>query len=263
MGGRRIIAGERFGSLTALTKIHRISGSGRKRSHWICQCDCGETSDVDSGNLRNGNSTRCHKCAVPVRGSAKVTHGYSPRGAVASVYNVWNAMRRRATDKNNKDYAGRGIDIDPRWLASFEAFLVDVGEPPSAKHQIDREDNNRGYWPDNCKWSTPVGQANNKRNNIIITKGGKSQTLAEWCKELGINYNRAKKRYYDGLSHDEVLQEGFLLQGPCSYTYTVDGKTYTKLSDVAKGECMTTSGVNVRFNSPAFPSWTKEKVYRR
>ncbi len=54
----RILAGTRFGSLTALEYV------GQPRSRWKCSCDCGEANCrkiliVDSSNLRHRRSKSC------------------------------------------------------------------------------------------------------------------------------------------------------------------------------------------------------------
>jgi len=67
-------------------------------------------------------------------------------------------------DPRFKTYGARGITVCERWHV-FENFLADMGERPPgvtrggrALYSIDRIDNDRGYEPGNCKWSTPKEQ---------------------------------------------------------------------------------------------------------
>lgn len=54
--------------------------------------------------------------------------------------------------------------VDPRWL-DFATFLEDMGERPDGL-TIERIDNDRGYWPDNCRWATYVEQRHNRRDTV-------------------------------------------------------------------------------------------------
>lgn len=213
MGGKRIEVGERFGDLMALHLEHVMSTNGRVRSHWFCACDCGGSILVDSGNLRTGNTTRCAACTTKAKGLSKTTHGHTRGRKPTRAYTTWQSMWSRCTDPNNKRYAdwgGRGITVHPKWR-SFEAFLADMGEPAEDK-QLDRKDNDAGYSPDNCVWATRKEQGRNKRNNIVLTYQGRTQTMITWCEELGLVYDTVKARVRKGWPPERALAGGDLRQ---------------------------------------------------
>jgi hypothetical protein len=218
MAGYPIQPGERFGQLTAQHMEHVMSRSGRVRAHWLCTCDCGGNILVDSGNLRSGNTKRCKECTNKAKGASKTTHGYT-RGGAAPVYTVWQSMWSRCTIPSNRsyaDYGGRGITVDPAWK-SFEKFLEDMGDPGEGM-QIERKDNDKGYSKENCVWATRKQQGRNKRNNIVLEYRGKTQTMIEWCEELGLKYDTVKRRLYQGWSTEEALQGGDLRRAEPSRT---------------------------------------------
>ena len=126
---------------------------------------------------------------------AKTTHGMTK----TPEYDAWKQMKQRCFNPNHKaysDYGGRGITIYDRWL-NFENFLADMGSRPTAKHSLDRIDNNADYSSENCRWATKTEQDNNKRTNHLITIGNETKTMTQWAKKMGYGeqliYNRLRR----------------------------------------------------------------------
>jgi hypothetical protein len=103
-------------------------------------------------------------------------------------YATWKSMVARChKDTNNsKNYKKRGITVCIEWRKDFYKFYEDMGKRPEGT-SLDRVDNNKGYCKANCRWATPYEQANNKRNNKYITFKGKTLSLSQWSRELGIS----------------------------------------------------------------------------
>ena len=60
-----------------------------------------------------------------------------------------------------------------------------MGKKPRGK-TLERIDNEKGYSKDNCKWATKHEQACNRRNTLMITFNGKTQTMTDWAREYGL-----------------------------------------------------------------------------
>lgn len=169
------MTGKKFGRLTVIAVAPKRS----RRIPWRCQCDCGNNAIVDGSKLRNGHTQSCGCYMLQRNSESHRTHGRSNADDVT--YQRWLAMRARAYsnhDISRPKYKDRGITVCRRWK-SFENFLADLGECPSAEHSLDRRNNNRGYTPKNCRWATLKEQARNKRNNRKYRFSGKMRTAGE------------------------------------------------------------------------------------
>ena len=110
---------------------------------------------------------------------------------------AWANMIRRCynqKDKAFKDYGARGIFVCDRWRYSFDNFLADMGPKPIPGLTIERENNNDGYHPGNCRWATQAEQNRNKRNNRIISVDGQELCQEDWCRLSGIADSTVQRR---------------------------------------------------------------------
>lgn len=130
---------------------------------WLCICDCGNTCLVSSGSLTSGNTRSCG-CIKQERtvkmGKANKTHGMCK----TLEWEVWHAMIQRCENPNHAAYArygGRGIKVCERWH-KFENFYEDMGDRPEGL-TLERRNNEKGYYPENCYWATQKEQSNNRR----------------------------------------------------------------------------------------------------
>lgn len=161
---KKIEPGQTFGKLTTL-RLGEKDQHGRYQ--WECQCECGETTLVKATYLRTGTTKSCG--CLQSAGNRR-THGHKTSKGATQAYTAWVNMKKRCYDPDLKQwhrYGGRGIKVCDRWKDSFENFLLDMGNPPSRKHSLDRKDNDGDYTPKNCHWATKLHQRINSSGPLI------------------------------------------------------------------------------------------------
>lgn len=126
-------------------------------------------------------------------------------------YMIWHTMIRRCTQPKNKKYhayGARGIRVCDEWMR-FEAFIADMGQKPTSRHQLDRINNDGNYCKENCRWALPVTQANNTRANVFVCIDGVSRTIAEWARFRGVKPDAIYRRIYAGWDAVSAVMEPY------------------------------------------------------
>lgn len=203
--GRRCIdlTGQRFGRLVVVERAQNIGA----RTAWLCKCQCGNEHIALGGNLRQGNATSCGCYHREIASKVNTKHQKSRD----KNYIEWSGIKTRCYNEmfdQYINYGGRGITMCDRWRESFEAFYEDVSKLPhfgEKGYSLNRIDNDGNYEPNNVEWSDKIVQANNKRNNRLLTYNGKTQTMAQWSKDKKIPSSVIFKRLSLGWSVDEIL----------------------------------------------------------
>lgn len=107
-----------------------------------------------------------------------------------------------------KYYGGRGITVCDEWekdFLSFYKWATDNGF--SEELELDRRDNSKGYSPENCRWVTCEANNSNTRQNRFITYSGKTQTMSQWARELGICVKKIHYRLKVGWSVERAFSK--------------------------------------------------------
>ena len=196
---------EKYGRLTILKEAEPAAGPGKTLRQVLCRCECGREKIIRVASLRGGLTKSCG-C---LHDTHRLRHGHAGGGTLSLTYSSWKSLRTRCLNPKAAGYhryGGRGITVCARWLGSFEAFLADMGERPSRRHSIERQESDGHYEPGNCYWGTPKEQARNRSNNRMLTFNGETLSCAEWADRIGIKRNALQARLNQrGYTVEEAL----------------------------------------------------------
>lgn len=218
-----------YGNLKVLEETDRDKHGKRQ---FICLCLlCNNTKPIKATYLRTGKVDSCNCDWADKISKAKTKHGFSCNPS--KEYNAWMGMRVRCRDKNYHAYhryGGRGIKVCDRW-DDFKYFFEDMGEAPSSIHQLDRINNDRDYSPDNCKWSTPKENANNRKK--YSSKSGYTGVFyKERLKKYEANFNVDRKHKYVGVF--KTLEEAVNARRNAIIKYNEENGTELKYEEFIK-----------------------------
>lgn len=137
---------------TVLYILDRVAPKNRQ---CICRCDCGRLYKRTYSHIKNNECKVCFICQKRKHGDTKTR-----------LYRIWCAMKRRcSTSKGNyfKYYGSGSIKVCNNWkfYNNFKKWAIETGY--NERLTLDRIDNNQGYSPENCRWTTQHVQNLNKR----------------------------------------------------------------------------------------------------
>lgn len=181
------ITGQTFGRLTVLGIARHGSYPG-DHIRWRCRCSCGGDASATAKNLRKGHTKSCGCWRSDNWFIQKQTHGQSH----TRLHRIWRGMKTRCGNPNCKAfprYGGRGIRVCTDWI-EFEPFrdwAITNGYADNLA--IDRyPDNDGGYEPNNCRWTTYSGQRRNSSQPIraVVRSDGRAfQCVSDAAQESG------------------------------------------------------------------------------
>lgn len=187
-------------------QVEGLDPASGKVKYWFCVCDCGGRKRVFGGDLKRRMSKSCGCLSKESRTERMTTHGMARHPA----YRSWINAKGRCENPENDNYpiyGGRGIEMCRRWSESFDAFWEDMGETWQSGLSIDRIDANGNYEADNCRWATPLEQANNRRTNMIIDTPKGPMNVTQAAAAFGMNRNALAGRIRAGWPTEELFTQ--------------------------------------------------------
>ncbi len=142
----------------------QLCTGNRRRRKGIYRCpSCGDEREYLTDSVKQNMKT-CKEC-IPKQ--FKRTHGLSGHKG-RSIYKNMMSRCYNPKDKSYTDYGKRGITVSRIWqnLNSFLRWYDSQTIPKG--YQLDRRDNNLGYYPSNCRFISPAKNSKNKRNSLAV-----------------------------------------------------------------------------------------------
>lgn len=148
-------------------------------------------------------------------------HGDSPhKGKRHPLYNAWDNMLARCNRVNHpqfKYYGGRGIKVCPKWTnyLLFKQWALANGWQKGLS--LDRSNNDKGYYPSNCRWVDKYTQMSNTRWNKFLELDGKRLTISQWSRETGLGVKTIQCRIKYGWSVERTLRAPVMSRRECGF----------------------------------------------
>lgn len=172
--------GQVFNNLTVISEneIKRLP-SGQKVRSFSCRCVCGKITSVLLVHLVRYKIKSCG-CVTMTKNGDGGTH----------LCKLWRSLKYRTSEKgiDRHRYFDRGIGVCEEWLNdyfSFKEWALNNGYKKEL--QIDRINNNLGYFPENCRFVSLKENARNKENTIRVTYKGETLPLITLLDKLSLS----------------------------------------------------------------------------
>jgi hypothetical protein len=174
-----------------------------KHTAWNCVCDCGVLKIIDGRRLKEGTNKSCG-CISKISTFKKI-HGLIH----TKEYRAWSGMKKRCT--SYPTYIEKNIKVCDNWLHSFETFFADMGVCPEGKSSIDRINNNKGYYKENCRWADTKEQNNNYSQNRMVTFNSETMNVTQWADKLKISRHRIYQGLNKGWNMGKILDRSTIV----------------------------------------------------
>lgn len=197
------LVGEKFGRLTVISNTGKRKGG---KVIWLCRCDCGNLTEVMTCNLNMNKKNSTQSCGC-LRLEKHTKHNLSH----TNLYKILVSIKGRCKNPKNQNYfryGGRGINLCEQWdgedgYETFYKWALENGYKEGLS--IDRIDNNKGYFPENCRWVSQKTQMNNQSRNHYVTVDGETHSLKEWSEINNICIGTIEDRIKRGWSDVDAV----------------------------------------------------------
>lgn len=209
--------------LRDLGMLYPKAYSKYKVRYGLYKCFCGNEFKTQVQNIKGGYTKSCGCWNIKMLKERKSIHNLTNH----RLYKIWDGMKQRCNNKNNahyKDYGERDISVCDEWnnnFLSFYSWALENGYQENLT--IDRENNNLGYFPDNCRW---VEKTTQSRNTRVIHKHNKSgyrgvsfnTKKSKWLSQIMINNKNTFIGYFNDILDAAKAYDKYVIDNNLEHT---------------------------------------------
>lgn len=252
------LTGQKFGKLTVI-KRHgtRVSPSGQKKAQWLCKCDCGNESIVDSRNLVSGHTLSC---------------GCSKKGKIRK-----NLIGKRFgklvvveldSIKDGESYWRCECDCGNDVIVSRGHLKSGITKSCGCMHKEVMVKRNTTHGLTNTRlfkiWQGILNRCNNVHSKFYYRYGGRGiKVCDEWKDNFMSFYNWSMENgYKDDLTIDRIEVNGDYEPNNCQWTTRKEQarNTSRNIKILVDGQELTTWEIEKEYNIPM--DIVRERYYR-
>ena len=203
--------------------------SHRRRRYGLYMCQyCGREWEVETTRVTGGYTKSCG-CLI---GKSNKKHGLS----LSRFYSIWYAIKRRCYNSEYKafaDYGGRGITVCEEWLDVVKFIEWCESTCPNEKGiSLDRIDNDKGYSPENCRWTDVSTQNINQRMRRTNTSGFVGISWVEprlkWVSRINVEKERIWLGEYKTIEEAVQARDNYIIENNLPHKLSTDYVRETK-----------------------------------
>ena len=194
--------------------------SNYKVRYGLFECQyCGKEFECRISSVNRGGTKGCG-----CRTGGKIKHGLRKN----KFYNTWNGMMNRCYNtksKKYKDYGGRGISVCEDWR-DVVVFTTWCEETFIEEMTLDREDNDLGYNPENCRWTNKTIQALNQRMQKSNTSGyvgvSWNKSKGKWVAKIKVNKVAIHLGYFNSKEEAALAHDNYIIENNLPHKLSAD-----------------------------------------
>lgn len=193
------------------------NGRNEHRALFEC-CTCQKHIECKVSGKAIRAQTECLSCSN--------SHNYVKHSDARSrLYKIHQDMHNRCYNPNKKFseyYIEKDIQVCEEWFRNYDAFKEwSMANGYTDELTLDRRDNDKGYSPDNCRWTTKLVQ---QRNTRAIRKGnttgyrGVSTSGAGYRARITVNWKQIHIGNYQTPLEAAKAYDRYVLENSLEHT---------------------------------------------